>query len=149
MLLCVTAFALLGAVLWADKKSTDGENEALLLKDKQTTMETKIDGLKIEILTEGSGVGVMSGQTAVVHYTGTLTDGTVFDSSIPRGKTFPVSLGRGEVIKGWDLGLVGMKVGEKRKLTIAPELAYGKEGYSGVIPESATLIFEVTLESIQ
>jgi FKBP-type peptidyl-prolyl cis-trans isomerase len=143
---CVTAFVLLGGVLWVDRGS---HNETLPIKDKQITMETRTDGLKIEILTEGSGASVASGQTAVVNYTGTLTDGTVFDSSIPRGQTFPVHLGRGEVIKGWDIGLIGMKVGEKRKLTIPPELAYGKEGFPGVIPESATLIFEITLESIQ
>ena len=112
-------------------------------------MDSQIPGLKIETLTEGTGAGIVTGQTAVVHYTGMFTDGKVFDSSIPRGQTFPVPLGRGQVIKGWDLGLVGMKVGEKRKLTISPELAYGASGIPGVIPENATLVFEVTLESIQ
>jgi FKBP-type peptidyl-prolyl cis-trans isomerase len=145
-IICAVAFLVLGGVLYASR-----ENNALLVVEdkKPSTMETQIPGLQIEIIKEGSGEGIKNGQTAVVHYTGTLTDGKVFDSSIPRGQTFPVHLGRGEVIKGWDFGLVGMKVGEKRKLTIAPELAYGKRGIPGVIPESAVLIFEVSLEAIQ
>ncbi|OGZ05276.1 MAG: peptidylprolyl isomerase [Candidatus Lloydbacteria bacterium RIFCSPHIGHO2_01_FULL_49_22] len=112
-------------------------------------MNTAIEGLQIDILTPGTGAGAESGQTLIVDYTGMLTDGTIFDSSIPRGQPFPVNLGRGEVIRGWDLGLVGMKVGEKRKLTISSELAYGKEGFSGVIPPNATLVFEITLKAIQ
>lgn len=112
-------------------------------------MEQNIPGLTMLTITEGSGEGAKSGQTVVVDYTGTLTDGTVFDSSIPRGQPFTVHLGKGEVIRGWDLGIVGMKVGEVRKLTIAPELAYGKDGFPGVIPPNATLIFEVTLRAIK
>lgn len=112
-------------------------------------MNTETEGLHIETITEGSGEGAQNGQTVVVDYTGTLTNGTVFDSSIPRGQPFTVHLGKGEVIKGWDLGLVGMKVGEKRKLTIPSELAYGKNGFPGVIPPNATLIFEITLRSIK
>ena len=137
----VAVLAFVGVAIWMLAFSP------LSLGNKK--MDTQIPGLKIEILTEGTGTGVTAGQVAVVHYTGMLTDGKVFDSSIPRGETFPVRLGAGQVIKGWDLGLVGMKLGEKRKLTIAPELAYGANGIPGVIPPSATLIFEVTLESIQ
>lgn len=126
------------------------QGDAQLTTTHQMIMDTpQHQGLTIETLAEGTGIGAVSGQTVVVDYTGTLTDGTVFDSSIPRGEPFPVHLGAGEVIKGWDLGLVGMKVGEKRKLTIASELAYGERGFPGVIPPNATLIFEVTLKSIQ
>ena len=114
-----------------------------------SSMEQQIPGLTVLTITEGVGVGATSGQTVVVDYMGMLTDGTVFDSSIPRGQPFTVHLGRGEVIRGWDLGIVGMKVGEVRKLTISPELGYGKDGFPGVIPPEATLIFEVTLRAIK
>jgi FKBP-type peptidyl-prolyl cis-trans isomerase FkpA len=113
------------------------------------SMTQAIPGLTIDILTPGSGASITKGQVAVVDYTGTLTDGTVFDSSIPRGQPFSVNLGRGEVIQGWDLGIVGMQVGEVRRLTIAPEMGYGASGFPGVIPPNATLIFEVTLRAIQ
>ena len=110
---------------------------------------TPVAGLKIETLTEGTGPGAVSGQTVSVDYTGMFTDGKVFDSSIPRGAPFTVHLGKGEVIKGWDLGIVGMKVGEKRRLTIAPELAYGAGGFAGAIPPNSTLIFDVTLKTLK
>ncbi len=151
ILICAGAFLVLGGVLFVNSPNEE-LNEKLSevsTVNNAPNMETQTQGLNIEILTAGDGVGVASGQTAVVHYTGMLTDGKVFDSSIPKGQTFPVQLGRGQVIKGWEIGLVGMKVGEKRKLTIAPELGYGKDGYPGVIPPNATLIFEVTLVSIQ
>ncbi len=126
------------------------DDASLTANTQSTHMDTpQHQGLTIETLHEGSGVGAQNGQTILVDYTGTLTDGTVFDSSIPRGESFPVHLGAGEVIRGWDLGLLGMKVGEKRKLTIAPELGYGKNGFPGVIPPDATLIFEVTLKEIR
>lgn len=127
-------------------KKEDGQ---LLVATESINMNTAIEGLQIDILTSGTGAGAESGQTLIVDYTGMLTDGTVFDSSIPRGQPFPVHLGKGEVIRGWDLGLVGMKVGEKRRLTISPDLAYGKEGFPGAIPPNATLIFEITLKAIQ
>lgn len=111
--------------------------------------QVKIKGLKIETLTEGSGVRVVSGQTISVDYTGMFTDGKVFDSSIPRGQPLSVALGKSQVIKGWDLGIVGMKVGEKRRLTIDPELAYGEAGFPGAIPPNSTLVFEITLLAIK
>jgi FKBP-type peptidyl-prolyl cis-trans isomerase len=118
-------------------------------KNSPTNMDNdKLAKIGIEILTTGTGEGAVEGQTLLVDYTGMLTDGTVFDSSIPRGQPFEVHLGRKEVIEGWELGLSGMKVGEKRKLTIPPELAYGEDGFPGVIPKNATLIFEVTLRAI-
>ncbi len=104
--------------------------------------------LHIETLQKGEGDVAVNGKNVLVHYTGTLSDGTVFDSSIPRGEPFTFTLGAGQVIRGWDIGVFGMKVGEKRKLTIPPELGYGADGFPGVIPPNATLIFEVELVGV-
>ena len=101
--------------------------------------------LKITINQEGSGDRADIGMSVSVHYTGKLEDGTVFDSSIPRGQPFTFTLGAGQVIKGWDLGVEGMKVGEKRKLVIPPHLGYGVRGAGATIPPNATLIFDVEL----
>jgi FKBP-type peptidyl-prolyl cis-trans isomerase len=105
--------------------------------------------LKIEDLTEGTGAEAKSGDNVTVHYTGWLTDGTKFDSSVDRGEPFPFALGQGAVIPGWDQGVEGMKVGGKRKLTIPPSLGYGEQGAGGVIPPNATLVFEVELLSVE
>lgn len=141
----IGALIFVGGVLIANK----GREDKLPAVENNITPMQTIEGLQIAIMTEGSGVAIQDGQTAEVDYTGMLIDGTVFDSSVPRKQTFKVHLGQGEVIKGWDLGIVGMKVGEERKLTISPELGYGKNGFPGVIPPNATLIFDVTLKSIQ
>jgi FKBP-type peptidyl-prolyl cis-trans isomerase FkpA len=101
--------------------------------------------LKIEELKAGNGAEAKAGQTVSVHYTGWLTDGKKFDSSVDRGQPFKFQLGAGQVIQGWDKGVAGMKVGGKRKLTIPPQLGYGDHGAGGVIPPNATLIFEVEL----
>ena len=102
-------------------------------------------GLQIEELVVGTGAAAASGQKVSVHYTGWLTNGTKFDSSKDRNEAFVFGLGRGQVIRGWDEGVQGMKVGGKRKLTIPPELGYGARGAGSVIPPDATLVFEVEL----
>ena len=105
--------------------------------------------LQIDDVVVGTGPEAIQGKQVTVHYTGWLTDGKRFDSSKDHGQPFQFALGRGQVIPGWDQGVAGMKVGGKRKLTIPPELAYGKAGASGVIPPNATLVFEVELLGVR
>ena len=105
--------------------------------------------LKKEDLAPGTGPACKSGETVRVHYTGTLLDGTKFDSSRDRNEPFQFTLGQGMVIKGWDEGVVGMKKGGKRKLTIPPHLAYGSRGVPPKIPPEATLLFQVEVLDIQ
>lgn len=104
--------------------------------------------MKIEKLTQGNGASPNKGDTVTVHYTGWLTDGAKFDSSVDRDDPFVFVLGRGQVIQGWDQGVAAMCVGDKVRLTIPPELAYGEAGYPGAIPPNATLIFEVELLAV-
>jgi len=105
-------------------------------------------GLKYEDIAVGEGESAATGQTVRVHYTGWLTSGTKFDSSLDRSDPFSFPLGGGRVIRGWDEGVQGMKVGGRRKLTIPPQLGYGASGAGGVIPPNATLVFEVELLEI-
>jgi FKBP-type peptidyl-prolyl cis-trans isomerase len=105
--------------------------------------------LIIEDLVVGSGATAQAGQSVVVHYTGWLTNGQKFDSSVDRNDPFDFRLGAGQVIPGWDQGVAGMQVGGKRKLTIPPDLAYGSRGAGGVIPPNATLVFEVELLAVR
>jgi FKBP-type peptidyl-prolyl cis-trans isomerase FkpA len=110
---------------------------------------TAPSGLKYEDLKVGTGAEAKAGQAVSVHYTGWLTDGKKFDSSKDRGQPFQFALGAGQVIKGWDEGVQGMKIGGKRKLTIPPGLGYGSRGAGNVIPPNATLIFEVELLGVR
>lgn len=109
---------------------------------------TTASGLIIEELVTGDGAEAATGQEVTVHYTGWLTDGKKFDSSKDRDDPFVFPLGGGRVIRGWDEGVQGMKVGGKRKLTIPSDLGYGTRGAGGVIPPNATLVFEVELLAV-
>jgi peptidylprolyl isomerase len=121
----------------------------LMLEDDQTTEDQNVvttdSGLQYVDLVEGEGATPQTGQTVFVHYTGTLEDGTKFDSSLDRNRPFSFRLGTGQVIRGWDEGISTMKVGGQRKLIIPPQLGYGTRGAGGVIPPNATLIFDVEL----
>jgi len=115
---------------------------------KKITRTFDIQGMKVEVLTEGTGVEAKVGDEIVVNYVGTLVDGKQFDSSIDRNQPFPYTLGQNRVIKGWELGILGMKAGEKRKLTIPSGLAYGDAGRPPMITKGATLIFVIDMLSI-
>lgn len=143
-----------GEVAAPQSKTPDPESElpepkAESGKDKQIIEEKPME---LEIKTTQQGAGereVKSGDMISVHYTGKLTDGTKFDSSVDRGEPFTFQIGQGMVIQGWEKGLLGMKVGEKRTLTIPSEMGYGARGAGGIIPPNATLIFDVELVSFE
>jgi len=116
---------------------------------KQPPQNMNKQGVEIEILKEGAGAAAKNSDMVSVHYIGTLENGVKFDSSIDRGVPFEFTLGAGQVIPGWDIGVEGMKIGEKRKLTIPSSLAYGERGAGDVIPPNATLVFEVELLGIK
>ncbi len=115
---------------------------------QQASLIQEMDTVKIDILKEGTGEVSKVGDALTVDYVGTLENGTKFDSSIDRGQPFSFTLGENRVIQGWEQGMLGMKVGEKRRLTIPSSLGYGSSGAGGVIPPNATLIFEVDLLKI-
>ncbi|MCX7701375.1 MAG: FKBP-type peptidyl-prolyl cis-trans isomerase [Gemmataceae bacterium] len=141
MILSLTAFCVVAGLLGADDKKEGQVNEPKVIKTES--------GLQYIDLKEGTGERARSGDTVEVHYTGWLKDGKKFDSSVDRGRPFSFRLGAGQVIKGWDEGVAGMRVGGKRKLIIPPELGYGKRGAGGVIPPDAELTFEVELLKIK
>lgn len=113
-----------------------------------TAMQSTSDGLQFQDFVAGNGPAAAAGDSLEVHYTGCLTNGKKFDSSLDRGVPFPFVLGTGSVIPGWDEGLKGMRPGGKRRLVIPPDLAYGPRGAGAVIPPNATLIFDVQLVSV-
>ena len=126
-----------GHIMAASEEGTNGQQV------------TTSSGLKYVDQVVGTGDAAVAGKTASVHYTGWLENGKKFDSSVDRGQPFSFPLGAGRVIKGWDEGVQGMKVGGKRKLTIPSELGYGPRGAGGVIPPNATLIFDVELVGVR
>lgn len=131
-----------------NNKATNNEE---VINDS-TSMQNKEEGLQVSVLLEGTGPASKKGDNVSVKYTGLLTDGTVFDSNIdPKFKhvePFSFTIGAGQVIEGWDKGVEGMKVGEKRKLVIQPELGYGANGAGKQIPPNAVLVFDIELISI-
>ncbi|MBD2388052.1 FKBP-type peptidyl-prolyl cis-trans isomerase [Cylindrospermum sp. FACHB-282] len=127
------------------------ENNTLIASNimSDVNVVTTPSGLKYIELAKGTGATPQKGQTVVVHYVGTLEDGTKFDSSRDRRQPFEFKIGIGQVIKGWDEGLSTMKIGDRRQLIIPPDLGYGPRGAGGVIPPNATLVFDVELLEIK
>jgi FKBP-type peptidyl-prolyl cis-trans isomerase len=136
----ISGFIVLGIVTMASGQGNNASPTKVMGKPTTTS-----SGLQFWDIVVGAGATAAAGKTVKVHYTGWLTDGKKFDSSVDRGQPFSFPLGGGRVIKGWDEGVAGMKVGGKRQLRIPPELGYGARGASGVIPPNATLIFDVEL----
>ncbi len=128
-----------------------GSRNAMAGNEKEMNMQevSTPSGLKYVDQVVGTGDVAVAGKTVSVHYTGLLENGKKFDSSVDRGQPFSFPLGAGRVIKGWDEGVQGMKVGGKRKLTIPSDLGYGSRGAGGVIPPNATLIFDVELLGVR
>jgi FKBP-type peptidyl-prolyl cis-trans isomerase len=142
-------FMMLGLVVAMGVIVVLGLRKGDKVTERMTVNINSQEKLKIEDLVVGSGAEAVAGKEITVHYTGTLTDGKKFDSSLGRGEPFKFTLGAGQVITGWDQGIAGMKVGGKRKLTIPSELGYGSRGAGSSIPPNATLVFEVELLAVQ
>lgn len=130
-------------------KNKNSQLESDKINNLTSMVKFTKNGVKIEILKEGSGVETKNGDKVSVNYLGTLENGVKFDSSYDRGVPFEFTLGEGRVIPGWEIGVEGMRVDEKRKLIIPSELAYGAAGAGSAIPPNATLIFEVELLGIK
>lgn len=144
----LTLLLTVGSFGCAEAGTSDDAVSALAHLNKENTVTTP-SGLQYEDLVVGEGATAKAGDQVEVHYTGWLTNGQKFDSSLDRRETFRFQLGQGRVIKGWDEGVAGMNVGGKRKLLIPPALGYGARGAGNVIPPNATLVFEVELISIR
>lgn len=153
----LSSFGFTGLVLWdsLNKKdsstSKDPSQNPEIQKKLEELQKQQAEGAKMEStdIKPGTGAEAVTGKKATVHYTGTLKDGTKFDSSLDRGEPFGFQLGGGQVIKGWDQGVVGMKVGGKRKLVIPAALAYGDKSPSPKIPPNSDLVFEIELISVE
>jgi peptidylprolyl isomerase len=140
--IAIAALVAVGLVYWFARGKSGGSSAP-------GSEVTTASGLKYVDLKVGDGESPKAGQTVVVHYTGTLQDGTKFDSSLDKGRPVPFVIGRGKVIPGWDEGLMTMKVGGKRRLTVPPKLGYGPSGNPPTIPPNATLFFDVELLGIK
>ena len=157
----VIVILFIGMLIVINRKdvSTDVVGDSLpvisvdVVENKNMQNVQKIEGLEFTISKEGTGTVTKTGDTVVMNYTGKLADGTVFDSNVDpkfnHVQPFVFTIGGGQVIKGWDVGIAGMKVGEKRTLLIQPDYAYGANGYPGVIPPNAVLSFDVELVAIK
>ncbi|KND51862.1 MAG: FK506-binding protein 2 [Parcubacteria bacterium C7867-001] len=126
--------------------SPEGTTTTMDQASTQGSLPTTLTATDVAV---GTGAEAKAGDTVTVNYVGQLPDGTIFDASQNHGQPFSFTLGAGQVIKGWDLGVAGMKVGGKRQLIIPPDMAYGSQGAGGVIPPNATLIFAVELVDVQ
>ncbi len=138
------AYLIFGDSVFGNKSDPAGSGQV-----SNAEMVTTASGLQYQDILVGSGAAAKSGDTVSVHYTGTLADGSKFDSSLDRGTPFEFTIGAGRVIKGWEEGLLGMNVGGKRRLIIPPDLGYGPAGYPPVIPQNATLYFDIELLAIK
>ncbi len=148
----VPAVVLLAAALWA--QTAPGKPVRVVRLNTNAPTKVTGDGVKTDSglqywdIKVGTGAVAIDGSHVKVHYTGWLTTGKKFDSSVDAHQPFDFTIGKGDVIKGWDEGVTGMKVGGKRQLRIPPELAYGEEGYKSIIPPNATLIFDIQLLAV-
>jgi FKBP-type peptidyl-prolyl cis-trans isomerase len=155
VLIVIVAGAIYFSLPKTNKNMTDTTNQTPQEQQNssdQNATNFDIQGMKVEVLKEGTGEGAKVGDNINVNYTGMLTDGIKFDSSVDPSfghvAPFPYTLGQNRVIKGWELGLLGMRVGEERRLTIPADLAYGAQSPSPLIPANSTLVFEVTMVGI-
>ncbi len=155
ILLIAALVFLIGVAVWlaivSHRRSNNNTLDTNQASNAPTTNTTTPTATKLEITDEvvGTGTEAKTGDSVTVNYIGTLADGTKFDSSYDRSEPFSFTLGAGQVIKGWDEGIIGMKEGGKRKLVIPAPLGYGSQGFPPTIPGGATLIFEVELLSVQ
>lgn len=145
MIAVAVSVVIAAVIAFALVNRSDGESVATCQKAAETTES----GLRYEEIECGDGEEAQKGDTLEVHYEGRLEDGTKFDASRDHGSTFEFQVGAGQVIQGWDEGLIGMKIGGKRKLTIPPELGYGAAGAPPAIPPNSTLVFEIELVDIK
>ncbi|HBA90050.1 MAG TPA: peptidylprolyl isomerase [Geobacter sp.] len=149
VLLLLLAAVAIPACSQKEVKNVPAEKGAAAPSQAGAGAVTTPSGLSYTDIVKGTGAAPTSGKSVTVHYTGILENGTKFDSSVDRGQPFVFRIGAGEVIPGWDEGVISMKVGGKRKLVIPPQLGYGSAGAGGVIPPNATLIFDVELLDVE